>query len=650
MLPVFWNKALLVLVLGVGVLLFAHRMLAIARLVRAGREGEKPDHTWARLSIALLYVFGQIKVLRSPAAGVPHAIIFYGFLAISLGTLNILWSALFDAPFLPAITESPYFVGSVDVFAVLVIIAVLASGYRRYVVKPPEVLNSRGSSAILALIFLLMATLLIDEAADVVLQTSAHASPVVSLLSPALAWMGAPQLATVSSIAWWLHILLLIGFLVHIPYSKHVHLLICPLNGFLRALRPKGQLRAADVDSPYPIGAGTYAQLTGKQILDLFACTECGRCLQYCPTYLGGRPLAPRQMILDLRNGLSTGGTRTSDSGANRASVADAIGREAIWACTTCRACQEHCPVFVGHVDTIVDARRYLLDAEGVPPTLSRALEGLTLAGNPQMLPPEGRSTHLEALGVPLVEPSAKPDLVYWLGCVGAFEPKAQETALAIAKILRAAGVDFAILGSMEKCCGDPARRVGEEGLFQELARQNIENLRNLGVKRLLTSCPHCYNTFRNEYPLLGAEFSVVHHADFILDLLRAKRFELGPPSDDPVAFHDPCYLGRYNGIYGAPRQVLKLLHGANALEMKRNRDKSLCCGGGGGQMYLEATGGTRIGHLRLAEARQLPVRSLVTACPFCKIMLDDASQYDAQAAPVRVKDIAELVCDAARL
>ncbi|TAK31857.1 MAG: (Fe-S)-binding protein [Chloroflexota bacterium] len=655
--PIVYSTLLLGLLLGFGFVVFARRLIAVLRLVRVGREDNRLDHFWKRLSLALLFVFGQTRVLENRMPGMAHLVIFYGFLVISLGTLNILWRGFLQQSFIPSIIESSVFLEVMDVTAVLVIVAVLVIAYRRFVIHPLEVRNSFGAIAVLVLISLLMVTLLVTEATALRLGMSTQSSVVAAWTSVALSDLTQSQLTIVYAASYWLHIAGLAAFLAYIPYSKHMHLLVSPFNQFLRSLRPKGSLRAVDVDSPGPIGVGAFSQFTWKHLLDLFACTECGRCLTYCPAYLSGQPLAPRQVILDLKKGLlrrhdglpsSVSRSVTLTLSQPRDSeVVEAVDPRAIWACTTCRACQDRCPSLIEHVDKIIDIRRFLLETEGASPTLGKALEGLALMGNPQMSPLNERAMGVEKLGVPLANSTLEAEIVYWLGCSGAYEPKAQEISAAVTKILKKAGVPFAVLGSEERCCGDLARRTGEEGLFQELAQHNIANLSRLGAKKVLTSCPHCYNTLRNEYPDFGAEFAVVHHSDFILELLQAKRIELRRPLAQPVTFHDPCYLGRYNGVYDSPRQSLMLAGCTEIREMERARDKALCCGGGGGQTYLEATCRTRVNQLRFAETERLSVAVIATACPFCKLMLDDAARYDSGPTNVRVRDIAELVCEA---
>lgn len=644
-----WSKILMALIITLGIAVFAFRVIMIIRLVAAGRSEHRLDHFGTRLIHALKHTFLQNRVLRNRVTGLAHLALFYGFLVFGLGTFNMLWRGFTGEPFLGLITESSVFIWLVDVFAILVIVAVLVSAYRRYVIHPPEVLNTLGAAMVLLTVFLLMVSALVNEAAGYLLSVTEVVPPVGALLSGLLAALDKGQLTAIYVGSWWAHILLVVGFLAYIPYSKHMHLVVSPFNNFLHSLQPKGVLSVADLDSPEAIGAGQFQHFKWKHLLNTFACTQCGRCLQYCPSHLTERPLTPRQMILDLKRGLLSntkkGGQAQAGSGQNNP-VADAVGREAVWACTTCLACQEHCPVLIEHVDKIVDVRRFLLESEGASPSLSKALEGMALVGNPDMAPPSQRTDFLERLGIPVIKPDANPDIVLWVGCAGALNPAAQDSIKALVKVLKAAGVNAAHLGAAEKCCGDPARRIGEEGLFQALAKENIAGLQALGVKKLLTCCPHCYNTLKNEYPQLGGTFEVVHHTEFVLDLVQTERIKLDRTSDQDMTYHDPCYLGRYNDIYDAPRKLLQRATTGNIREMGRLRDKAVCCGGGGGQMYLESVAGKRVNQLRFAEVEELAVPVLVTACPYCKTMMDDAARYKDSESKVRVKDIVEMVSE----
>lgn len=624
----------IILVLGIGV--FALRMFTILRVVASGRAENRLDHFWMRLTRALSYTFGQSKVLRNRVPGLAHLVMFYGFIVASLGTVDMVWSGFAGESPLGIIVGSSYFIWLTDIMASLVIISILVSAYRRFVVHPPEVLNSAGAVIVLSTVFLLMVSLIVSQAANYSLGLLSAVPPVGALLSGALGGLDKGQLAAVSAAAWWTHILLVIGFLAYIPFSKHMHLIVTPFNNFLHSLQPRGALPVAEIDTPEVLGAGQFNQYKWKHLLDLFACTQCGRCLEFCPSFLSGGPLAPRQMIMDLRSNLF-----------QKSPVPDAIGRDAIWACTTCSACQEHCPVFIEHIDKIVEARRFLLETEGASPSLSKALKGMAALGNPEGIPASEKKAFLDRLNVPELCSAVVPEVVLWLGCTVSSDPLAQDTAMALVKVLKAAGVNAAILGAAEKCCGDIARRTGEEGLFQELARENIENMQRLGVKKILTTCPHCFNVLKNEYPQFGGDFEVIHHADFLLDLVQTKRIELTRPTDQPLTYHDPCYLGRYNDNYDAPREILRMTTTGGLIEMPRSREKAVCCGGGGGQMHLESQAGTRVNRLRFTEAEELQVSIVATGCPFCKTMMDDAARYNADGPGVRVKDIAELVYDA---
>ncbi len=461
-------------------------------------------------------------------------------------------------------------------------------------------------------------------------------------------------------ILWWLHILLLLGFLVYIPISKHLHLLACPFNEWLRNLKPRGgQIYPVDFESEdvEEFGVSRVEGFTKKQLLDLYACAECGRCQDNCPAYQSGKTLSPKLLMTKLRDHLVEQGpsllrkTNTSSSeetpagdAAAPAMIGDVISTEEIWACTTCYSCQEQCPVMNEHVNKIVDMRRHLVLMEGeFPHEATLVFRNMEVNGNPLGESALIRGDHLRKLGVPTIGENPDAEMMYWPGCSGALDARNQKVSTAFVKLAESAGVSLATLGNEEKCCGEAARRLGNEYLYQTLALGNVEVLNSYGVKRIVTQCPHCFNTLKNEYPQLGGDFEVLHHTQLLSELIEAGRLELGASERKKVTYHDACYLGRYNGIYELPRQLLRTA-GLDLVEMPRRKTKAFCCGGGGGRMWLEEDEGERINNIRTDEVLGVSPDIAAVACPYCLTMLKDGVDAREAGDRVRVMDIAEIL------
>ncbi|WP_418791596.1 heterodisulfide reductase-related iron-sulfur binding cluster [Phosphitispora sp. TUW77] len=637
-------KTLLYIVFAISALIFGAGFYRRVKLIRQGTSGPSVGNVPQRIYTTLAELLSHRRILRDKFPGIMHLLILWGFLVMTIGTaITAFQDDVLEKMGIEILVGNFYLLFSLamDLAGLVVIIGVLMAMYRRYVKKPERLETTMDDNVSLILILVIVITGFLTEGLRIAGSHDPWAifSPIGYLFSVFFMWLPEQQIASTVNFLWWFHLLLAMAFIAYIPYSKMMHLIASPINTFMCSTRAKGELSAADIDTPDALGAGPFNKMERKQLLDLFSCTQCGRCLEFCPAYISGQPLAPRKLILDLKSGIL--GQCTDNP------VADAAGRDAIWSCTTCRACQEHCPVYIQHIDKVVEARRYILESEGASPSLSKALEGLTLLGSPEMMAPTERLAVMQRYELPVMEPGSNTDVALWIGCAGVSDQLAQDTTKALIKILKAAGINAAVLGTAEKCCGDPARRTGEEGLFQKLARENIEGMRKLGVKKVLTCCPHCYNTLKNEYPQFGADFEVIHHTEFISDLLKNNRIELTRPTDQILTYHDPCYLGRYNDTYDAPREILQQSTTAEYRELSRCRDKAVCCGGGGGQMYLESAAGTRINRVRFQEVEENSAEVIATACPFCKTMMDDAAKFNPDGPRVRVKDIAEVVSEA---
>jgi Fe-S oxidoreductase len=471
-------------------------------------------------------------------------------------------------------------------------------------------------------------------------------------------------------VALWLIHFGLVGLLfVILPQDTlYLHLVTSPLNTFFSDLeRPRGALvPIEDIEETEVLGVGELREFTWKALLDADACTECGRCQVACPAHLAGQPLNPKQLILDVRDHLWSHGSSVLAGGEQSgvSLIGDLISEETLWSCTTCYACVHECPVLIEHVDAIVDMRRHLTLIEGKPyGTLQQALVQVERTGNPWGQPAADRFAWVNnlpaGLDVSLMAERQAVDVLYWVGCAGSYDPNGQKTTQAMIKILKLAGVDYAVLGEEEFCNCEWARRAGNEYLYQLAAEQNLATLGQYSFNRILTQCPHCFNTFQNEYPQFGGDFEVVHHSQFISELIGSGQLQLNRELDQRVTFHDSCYLGRYNGVYDAPRDALKAA-GVSLVEMARAREKGLCCGGGGAHAWFEigepdapsthkrpGSSYEQVQEIRLEEAMSHKVETVAAACPFCVLMLDSAAQSRGVKAEVGIRDIAELVAEA---
>jgi Fe-S oxidoreductase len=434
------------------------------------------------------------------------------------------------------------------------------------------------------------------------------------------------------------HFFVVLLFFACLPFTFMRHLAAASLNVYYRRKGNRGQLRVLDLDDGN-VGAKTVDDFTWKQLLDAEACVSCGRCVENCPATISGKPLSPRKIVQDLLR-------KMEQVGRNANLLENAISAEEIWSCTTCMACVEHCPIFVEPLDKIMDIRRYqVMGCGNLPPEAKPMIRDLEIFGDVQGKGIAHRTDWALNRKVPdLSENNAATETLLWVGCSGAFHPRYREASIAMVNILNAGGVDFAILGKQELCCGDPARRLGDERLFQELAYKNIERLNHYQVQKIVTLCPHCFNTLKNEYPGFGGRFQVLHATEFVMDLISEKRIEPKYPVNQPVAVHDPCYLGRVNQIYEPPRGVCRAVPGIEIKELGRNRENGFCCGGGGGRMWLHENLGRHFNHIRAEEAAETGVELVGTACPYCLTMLEDGIGALEMDKPPKVMDLIEIV------
>jgi Fe-S oxidoreductase len=643
---------------------FARRARLIAGLVRLGRPVDRTRDIPVRIEREGAVVLGQRKLFQRLVPGLMHAFIFWGFLVLLTTIVEAAGQAVEPSFAIPWIGHAGWLGLVQDVFAGLVVIAVLTAFTIRKVQRPERFVGSHMEEADLILVWILgiILTLLALDAVRIargVAEAPAAWTPIANVLSRAFEPMGPAALRVFEGVFVWAHLALILGFLVYIPYSKHLHIVTAAINVFFAQTRPRGYLTPLRIDldamegDDVSFGARTVTDLTWKSLLDLTACTECGRCQSVCPAWNTGKPLSPKLLVMNLRDHLfeQAPALLAADGATNERPplVPTVVDPDVIWSCTTCAACVQECPVDIEHVDTIVDIRRNLVMAESsFPVEAGMLLRNLENTGNPWGQAQATRADWAEGLGVRvLAEGEGAPEYLYWVGCAASFDDRAKATARATAELLIEAGVPFAILGPRETCTGDPARRIGNEYLFQTMAEQNVRTLSDARVTKVVASCPHCFNTLRNEYPDYGGRFEVLHHSQLLESLVARNRIKPTRAVSELVTYHDPCYLGRHNEEYTAPRRVLEAIPGLRTVEMPRHGGRGFCCGAGGARMWMEERIGKRINQERTEEAVSTGASTVGVACPYCLVMLDDGAR--ARGAEVRVRDVAQLLASATR-
>jgi Fe-S oxidoreductase len=653
------GPAFLLLALAVTGAVFARRSYQLYRFVRLGRPVRRFDDLHRRVGREVTVVLGQRKLLQRLGPGLMHAFIFWGFLVL-LTTIVEAFGEVVQRDFaIPLIGRSGWLGLVQDVFAGLVIVGVALAVAIRKVQRPERFKGSHLEEAdfILLMILGIMLTLLGLNATKIVLgvnESPAAWTPISLLVAQAFEPMGRGAVDFFERLFLWVHILLILGFLAYIPYSKHLHIFVSAINVFFTSTKARGKLTSLDLDldgmeeGEVHLGAATIEDLTWKEILDTYSCTECGRCQSVCPAWNTGKPLSPKLIVMNLRDHLFDKGPEILE--ARRKGVEyervpinpGVIEDEVVWDCTTCGACMQECPVNIEHVDHIVDMRRNLVMAESrFPQEAGTLLRNLESSSNPWGQDQLQRAGWADGLGVPVLDGAPAPDYLYWVGCAGSFDDRAKRVSQAVVLVLKTAGVEFGILGPRELCNGDPARRMGNEYLFQELARRNVQTLNGAGVRTIVANCPHCFNTLKNEYPDFGGHYQVVHHTELFAQLVREGRLRPGQ-LQGVVTYHDPCYLGRHNGVYDEPRELLEAIPGLSTREMPRHRTRGFCCGAGGARMWMEEHLGKRVNVERTEEAISTGADTVGVACPFCLIMLDDGAKAKGEA--IGVADVAQIL------
>ncbi len=658
-----WLALILLVALGI----FAYILAKRVQILLAAKRPEDRFGEWGkRVAHTLAYFLGQRGMFREPLAGLMHALIFWGFLVYAVRTITLFISGFSPNLNIPVNPLGNLYFATKDTFALLVSLGCIYWLYQRLIRKLPRLTRSGKAIFILGLILLLMITdLLIDG--SLIAYEGENLRGAWAYASAATAWvltglgLSPSALQALYYASWWVHVLAILVFLNYLPLGKHFHVITAIFNVFFYKTRPQGHMTKLDVEGAFErdevLGLQTIRELSWKDVLDLFSCTECGRCQAECPAHSSGKVLSPKKIILELRDHAYREIPLFGKPKEPQDIVPTSIKPEEIWACTTCMACVAACPLNINQLDKILEMRRnQVMMKDEYPEFFVEVFKGLDGRGNPWNLTVDQRLEWTRGLEVEvptlsqLQAQGANPageeiDYLFWVGCAGAFEPRNQRVARSLVKILHEAGIKFAILGEEESCTGDPARRIGHEYIFQIQAERNVETLNRYGVKRILTMCPHCYNTFKHEYPDFGGHYEVMHHTQLIDELVRQGKLKLTGELRRRIVYHDSCYLGRYNSVYDPQRRAIDAIPGTERVEIARSRSKGMCCGAGGGLVWVEEEPGKRVNERRVDQLLEAKPDVIATSCPFCMIMMEDAVK--SRDVEVESKDIAELITEA---
>ncbi|MED1791220.1 (Fe-S)-binding protein [Brevibacillus nitrificans] len=681
------------LVLAYGLYLAGHVVYSRYLFIKLGKKPEVKDDFGARINLLLDNVIFHKKLLKDKKSGVMHVVMFYGFIILQFGAIELVIKGLSKGFELPFGSAHKYFSLMQEITTFLILAAVGYAFYRRYIEKLKRLKRGFKSGIVLLLISSLMASVLLSLAFEQIWlgHEPSGFAPISSVLASLFSAIGVGTTAgaVLFYIFWWAHLIILLGFAVYVPQSKHAHLLFAPVNVWFKKLDPPGKLSSINFEDETQevFGVGKIEDFTQTQLIDLYACVECGRCTNMCPASGTGKMLSPMDLITKMRDHLTEKGAAVTSrtpwmpsfafantqanqiamqasevaataEGATAAAVyeknliGDVITEQELWACTTCRNCEDQCPVMNEHVDKIIDMRRYLVMTEGsMPAEAQRALNNIERQGNPWGINRKDRMKWIEGLNgeyeVPTVKQVEEFEYLFWVGSMGSFDLRSQKISQAFVKLMHEAGVKFAILGNEEKNSGDTARRIGNEFLFQQLAQENIGLFETYDVKKIVTCDPHAFNTFKNEYPEFGLQAEVYHHSELLAQWVKEGRLKPTKEVNERITYHDSCYLGRYNEIYDKPRVILEAIPGVEVLEMKRSGCDSMCCGAGGGLMWMEEHEGSRVNVTRTEQALEVNPTAIASACPYCLTMMNDGVKTKEKEDEVKTRDVAEILADA---
>ncbi len=628
-----------------------------------GKAENRNDNTGERVKALIINGFLQIRTFKDTYPGIMHGLIFFGFAVLFFGSAVDAIEAHIGLPFY----HGSFYLWlslALDIFGLFVVIGIILAIERRYIRKVDRLDNTLDDAFSLILILGIIVTGFIVEGLRIAVTQPSWAvwSPVGYLLAEIFNSINTETLESLHKVTWWFHTFTALGFIVYIPYSKMVHIITAPANQYMKSLKPTGALEPIqDFENAESFGAAQLEEFTWKQIFDADACTRCGRCQDGCPAYLSGKPLSPKKLIQDIkgywmeRAPVVLKAKRAAKEGEDpripepeKALLGEVIDLHELWACTNCMYCMEHCPVYIEHVPKIVDMRQYkvLMEADFAQ-ELQLTYRNMENNSNPWGLGAHMRGDWAKEIGVKTLSEDPDVEYLYYVGCSGSFDDRGKKVAVAFARILKAAGVSFGILGTEEGCCGDSAMRGGNEYLYQILAQTNIEVMNGYGVKKIITTCPHGYNALKKDYPNFGGNYEVYHHTEILADLIAQKKIILNKSVPGRFTYHDSCFLGRYNHIYDQPRSVLRAIPGIKLVEMERNRDRSFCCGAGGARMWMEEDIGDRINDMRTDQAIEVKAEKIALACPFCLTMMSDGIKDRNMEEKMEALDIAEIIWDA---